>query len=193
MQGELPITVIRPAMLVGDSRTGQLARVEGAHLLILGLLNAPRDLPVPRLASGDAELQVVPVDYAVEAGLLLTHSKGAVGRTFHVVDSAPPSLNEALTLIADLLGKPAPRGALPNMIAQALIKLPVVGRLVHAERALIDELGRDVRYDDANARPILARAGLSCPAFSSYVGKLVSHVERERRVERGSWVTLDEG
>jgi thioester reductase-like protein len=193
MQGELPITVIRPAMLVGDSRTGQLARVEGAHLLILGLLNAPRELPVPRPARGDVDLQVVPLDYAVEAGLILAHSKGAVGRTFHVIDPAPPSLNDALTLIADLLGKPAPRGALPGMMAQALVKLPGVGRLVHAERALIDELVRDVRYDDANARPILARAGLSCPPFSSYVGKLVAHVERERKVERGSWVTIDEG
>lgn len=193
VRGELPITVIRPAMLVGDSHTGQLARVEGAHLLILGLLNAPRDVPVPRIARRDADLQVVPVDYAVEAGLLLAHSPGAVGRTFQVIDAAPSSLNDALTLIADLLGKPAPRGALPGVLAQALVKLPVVGRLVHAERALIDELVRDVRYDDANARPILARSGLSCPAFSSYVGKLVAHVERERKVERGSWVTLDEG
>jgi thioester reductase-like protein len=191
-QSELPITVIRPAMLVGDSRTGRLSRVEGAHLLIAGLLAAPRDLPVPRPARGDVALQVVPIDYAVAAGLSIAGTSGTVGRTYHVIDPSPVTLNEALTMIADLLGKPAPRGAFPGIMAQALLKLPLVDKLVHAERALLDELVRDVRYDDAYARPVLARAGMSCPAFSSYVGKLVAHVERERRADRGSWVSMEE-
>lgn len=183
-QSELPITVIRPAMLVGDSRTGHLARIEGAHLLISGLLAAPRDVPVPRPVRGDVDLQVVPINYAVEAGLTIARNSGTVGRTYHIIDPAPVTLNEALVLIADLLGKPAPRGALPGIMAQALVKLPLVDKLIHAERILLDELVRDVRYDDTNARPVLARAGLSCPPFSSYVGKLVAHVEHERKSER---------
>lgn len=191
-QSELPITVIRPAMLVGDSRTGHLARLEGAHLLIAGLLAAPRDLPVPRPARGDVALQVVPIDYAVAAGLAIANASGTVGRTYHIIDPSPVTLNEALILIADLLGKPAPRGAFPGVMAQALLKLPLVDRLVHAERALLDELVRDVRYDDVNARQVLARAGMTCPSFTSYVGKLVAHVERERRSERTSWIPLEE-
>jgi thioester reductase-like protein len=189
-QSELPITVIRPAMLVGDSRSGQLARLEGAHLLIAGLLTAPRELPVPRPLRGDALLQVVPIDYAVEAGLTLARAKDATGRTFHVVDPAPASLNEALTLIAELLGKPPPRGNLPGVFAQALLKLPLVDKLVHAQRALLEELGRDVVYDDSHARPVLARAGISCPPFSSYAGKLVAHVERQRKGDRTSFASL---
>ena len=192
-QRELPITVIRPAMLVGDSRTGQLARVEGAHLLIAGLLAAPRDLPVPRPVRGEVELQVVPIDYAVDAGLTIASASGTVGRTYHVIDAAPVTLHEALILIADLLGKPSPRGAFPSMMARALVKLPLVDRLIHAQRALIDELARDVRYDDSAARPVLARAGLSCPSFSSYVGKLVAHVEHERRGDRISYTSLEQG
>jgi thioester reductase-like protein len=191
-QSELPITVIRPAMLVGDSRTGHLSRVEGAHLLIAGLLAAPRDVPVPRPARGDVALQVVPIDYAVAAGLTIADTNGTIGRTYHVIDPSPVTLNEALTLIADLLGKPAPRGAFPGVMAQALLKLPLVDKLVHAERALLGELVRDVRYDDVHARPVLARAGMSCPPFSSYIGKLVAHVERDRRSERGSWSSVEE-
>lgn len=192
-QRELPITVIRPAMLVGDSRTGILARVEGAHLLIAGLLAAPRDLPVPQPVRGDVELQVVPIDYAVEAGLAITRASGTIGRTYHVIDPAAVTLHEALILIADLLGKPSPRGALPSVMARALVKLPLVDKLVHAQRALIDQLARDVRYDDGAARPVLARAGLSCPSFSSYVGKLVAHVEHERRGDRISYTSLEQG
>ncbi len=134
----------------------------------------------------------MPIDYAVQAGLTIARTNGTIGRTYHVIDPAPVSLNEALVLIADLLGKPAPRGSLPNVFAQALIKMPFVDKLVHAERALIDELARDVRYDDGHARPVLARAGMSCPPFSSYVGKLVAYVERERKSERISWSSLEE-
>jgi len=181
---KLPITLLRTAMLVGDSRTGRLARIEGAHLLISALLNAPRDVPVLRPAHADAKLQVVPIDYAVEAGLAIARAADTIGHNYHVIDPAAPTLDEALVAIAEILGKPHPRGGLPAGLTQAMMRLPVVDRLVHAQRALLDELGREVRYDDSNAHPVLRRNGLACPAFGSYVGKLVAHVERERKSDR---------
>jgi thioester reductase-like protein len=183
-RAEVPITVLRPALLVGDSRTGRLARIEGAHLLIQALLNAPRDVPIFRPAHGSAQLQVVPIDYAIEAGLLIAESAESVGHTYHVVDREALSLDEALSLIADILGKPQPRGGLPPALAQALLRIPGVDRLAHAQRALLDELGSGIRYDDRNAAALLAKTGLRCPSFASYVGKLVAHVEHERKVDR---------
>jgi thioester reductase-like protein len=183
-RGEVPVTVVRTAMLVGDSRTGRLARIEGAHLLISALLTAPRDVPLLRPANGDVVLQVVPIDYAVEAGLTIGRASETIDGTYHVIDRGALGLDEALVLIADLVGKPQPRGGIPPMFTQALMRLPGIDRLVHAQRALLDELLRDVRYDDQNAQPVLAQAGLRCPGFASYVEKLVAHVERERKSER---------
>lgn len=183
-RAQLPVTLLRTAMLVGDSRTGRLARIEGAHLLISALLNAPRDVPVFRPAQAHALLQVVPIDYAVEAGLAIAGAEDTVGRTYHVIDPAAPTLDEALSAIAELLGKPPPRGGFPPALTQAMLRIPVVDRIVHAQRALIDELGREVGYDDQNARAVLARSGVSCPPFASYVSKLVAHVERERKSDR---------
>lgn len=180
----LPITLLRTAMLVGDSRTGRLARIEGALLLISALLNAPRDVPVFRPARANATLQVVPIDYAVEAGLAIARAPGTVGHNYHVIDPMAPTLEEALCTVAAILGKPQPRGGLPAGITQAMLRLPLVDRIVHAQRALLDELGREVSYDDRNARVVLTQAGLSCPAFGSYVDKLVAHVERERKSDR---------
>jgi hypothetical protein len=181
---EVPVTVLRPAMLAGDSKTGELARIEGASLLIAGLLTAPRDVPVPRPGPGDTPLNVVPIDYAVEAGLTIARAPETIGRTYAIIDPAPPTLDEALTMVALLLGKPPPRGGLPSPFAKALVRMPLVEKLVHAQRALLDELGRDVLYDDRNARPVLTRAGLSCPSFSSYVEALIAHVRRERKSDR---------
>jgi nucleoside-diphosphate-sugar epimerase len=181
---EVPITVLRTAMLVGDSRTGRLARIEGAHLMISALLNAPRDLPLPRPAQGSAPLQVVPIDYAVDAGLAIAQADESIGHTHHIIDRDALTVEEALDLIADIVGKPPPRGSVPPMFAQAVLRLPGVDRLAHAQRAFIDELVRDVRYDDRNAQSVLSRTELVCPSLSSYMGKLVAHVERERKSDR---------
>lgn len=183
-KGKVRATVLRPAMLTGDSRTGEMTRIEGPGLLISGLITAPRDVPVPRPGPGEMPLHVVPIDFAVEAGLVLARSPNTIDRTCQIVDPSPPTLDEALSEVAQLLGKPPPRGGLPSPLAKALVRVPLVEKLVHAQRALIDELARDVLYDDRNARPILARAGLSCPPFSSYVAKLVEHVRRERKSDR---------
>lgn len=182
VRAELPITVLRPAMLVGDSRTGRLARTEGAHLLISALLNAPRDLPILRPTNGDALLQVVPIDYAVDAGLALAQHPSSIGRTFHIIDRDALTLDAAMVAIAELLGKPPPRGALPPLFTNAVLRLPGIDRLAHAQRSLLDELGRDVDYDDRNARELLN--GHACPPLLSYLSKLVAHVERERKSDR---------
>ncbi|MET0283174.1 MAG: SDR family oxidoreductase [Polyangiales bacterium] len=179
---ELPITVLRPAMLVGDSRTGRLARIEGAHLLISALLNAPRDLPILRPANGDALLQVVPIDYAVEAGIRIAHTENSLGRTYHIIDRDALTLDATMAAIAELLGKPPPRGALPPLFTNAVLRLPGIDRLAHAQRSLLDELGRDVEYDDRNAKQVLGSE--ACPPLLSYLSKLVAHVERERKTDR---------
>jgi thioester reductase-like protein len=179
---QLPITVLRPAMMVGDSRTGRLARVEGAHLLISALLNAPRDLPILRPSNGDALLQVIPIDFAVEAGLTIAQDEHSAGRTFHIIDRDALTLDAAMAAIAELLGKPPPRGALPSLFTKAVLRLPGIDRLAHAQRALLDELGRDVEYDDRNAKQVLVPGG--CPPLLSYLSKLVAHVERERKADR---------
>jgi nucleoside-diphosphate-sugar epimerase len=186
LTADVPVTVLRPAMLAGDSKTGELARVEGAGLLIAGLLTAPRDVPIMRPGDAHIPLQSIPIDYAVEAGLTLARASAAEqsSRTFQIVDPAPPSLGDALTLVANMLGKPRPRGLLPPPLMQALVRMPFVEKLVHAQRALLDEIGRDVLYDDRNARPILTAAKLSCPPFASYADKLIAHVRRERKSDR---------
>ncbi len=176
----VPITILRPTMLVGSSVTGEAERVEGALLLIAGLLSAPREVPLPLPARADAPLNVVPVDYAATAGLALARAPESVSRTFHIVDPDPPSLQDALALFASLTGRPAPRHLLPQPLTWALLRLPVIERTAHAQQPLLDELGRAARFDDRNARPILDRTGLRCPALRSYASKLVAFVQRAR-------------
>ncbi len=182
VQRQVPCTVLRPAMLCGDSTTGASARLEGPYLLITALLGTPRDVALPLPARADAFLNVVPIDYAIDAGLALARAFETLARTVHIVDPAPPTLEEALGLFASLLDRPRPHRVVPSPLARALLSLPMLEKLTHAHGALVEELGRSARYDDQLARPILERAGLVCPPFASYAPKMAAFVQKQRSV-----------
>ncbi len=187
---QFPTTILRPSIIVGDSVTGEIDRLEGPYLLVLLMLGAPSDLRMPMPGRGEIPLNLVPVDYVVDAGFKIVGDRRSIGRTFHIVDPDPLSARKVFELIARAAGRPIPRGFLPTNLATAIMKAPGVDRFAHVPRAFLEQLATEVVYDDRNARELLAGAGLGCPRFESYVDTLVDHVRhqqamrRERRRER---------
>ncbi|MDD9941516.1 MAG: SDR family oxidoreductase [Myxococcales bacterium] len=177
----LPITVLRPSIIVGDSRTGEIDRLEGPYLLILLMLSAPVDLRVPLPGRGDTGLNLVPIDFVVDAGLTLALDPRSVGRTFHLVDDQPPTARRVFELIAEEAGRPGPVGSLPTQIATALLRTPGLERFSHIPRTFLEQLSTDVVYDDRNTQELLAGTGIVCPPAASYLKVMVDHVRREQR------------
>jgi nucleoside-diphosphate-sugar epimerase len=178
--GRLPITILRPANIVGDSRTGEIDRYEGPYLLVLLMLSTPVDLSVPLPGRGDVPLNLVPIDYVIEAGLAIAEDARSLGRTFHLVDPEPATVREVFTRIASATGRPSPRGFLPTQLATTLLRAPGLEKLANVPRTFLEQLATDVAYDARNAREILAPLGLRCPRFSSYVDVMVEHVKDEQ-------------
>jgi thioester reductase-like protein len=191
VQGRIPTTVLRPAILVGDSMTGEIDRFEGPYLLVLLMLNAPVDLRLPLPGRGETPLNLVPVDYVIEAGLAIANDPRSISRTFHITDPEPVTARRVFELIASAAGKPAPRGFLPTTLATTLLKAPGLEKFANVPRAFLEQLGTEVVWDDRNARELLQGKGLHCPQFASYVGTLVDYVRRhqsKRRADRQSSV-----
>lgn len=177
---ELPITVLRPALLVGDRIQGSLRRIEGLHLLIASLLSLPLELPLPIIGAADSPFHAIPIDFAVEAGLTLAQAREAVGRTFHIVEAAPPTLREVFDGLCSLLDRPPAALALPNAFTRMLLNMPGLERAMHAQRSIVEETGRGAGADDREAHPILARAGLQCPSLLAHLPMLVEYVSARR-------------
>lgn len=178
---QLPITVLRPGLIVGDSRTGEIDRLEGPYLLIMLMLNAPADLRVPLPGRGDTSLHLVPIDYVVQAGLAIARDPRSVGRTFHLVDHNPPTARRMFELIAEEVGRPGPVGSLPTQMATALLRAPVLDRFSHIPRAFLEQLATHVEYDDRNTRELLAGTGIRCPEATSYLQTMINRVRAEQR------------
>jgi thioester reductase-like protein len=183
---ELPIAVVRPSMIVGDSRTGEVDRLDGPYLLILLMLTSPPELALPLPGRGDAPLNLVPVDWVARASVAIGRHAEAAGKTFHLVDPAPASARRVFELVAEAGGRRSPRGFIPANLTKALLRAPGLERLVQRPRALLDALGTNVTYGTRNADAVLGPAGLPCPPFESYAARLVGAVrarldERARR------------
>lgn len=180
----VPTTILRPSIVVGDSVTGEIDRLEGPYLLVLLMLNAPMDLRMPLPGRGDIPLNLVPIDYVVDAGYAIAKDRRSLGRTFHLVDPAPVTARRVFELIARAAGRPSPRGFLPANLATALLRTPGLERFAHVPRAFLEQLATEVVYDDRNAREILDELDIRCPPLTSYVDVMVEYVRQQQSVRR---------
>ena len=173
LKAELPVTVHRPAVVCGDSRTGETAKYDGVYYLINYLLRQPRLLSLANIGNRWVRLNVVPVDFVVESIAALAAEPRAAGQTLHLADPAPltthdlfETVSRALTGRGALVTVPAPlvRTSLKLSAAEALTGLPRVG----APYFFVDQT-----YDTTRAQGLLAPHGVTCPAFPSYVNALI--------------------
>jgi len=176
---ELPIVVLRPALMVGDSVTGEAEELNGLHLLIRFLLSAPEDYRIPMPSRTGVRIGAVPVDYAVRAGLRIADDERSIGGTFHIVDPKPVTVQHVLKLLAEATGRPAPREHDPLNLATALMRAPGLQRFRTTTRAFLDQLKTDVIYDDRNTREVLAGTGIVCPDLESYLDLMVERARQE--------------
>ncbi|MGH7272231.1 MAG: SDR family oxidoreductase, partial [Polyangiaceae bacterium] len=162
--GRLPITVVRPATIVGDSRTGEVDRFDGPYLLILLVVTSPPDIALPLPGRGDAPLNLVPIDWVAQASVALGRDRAARGRTFHLVDPAPLTTRRVFELVARAGGRPGPRGSIPANVARTLLRAPGIERFAKSPRALLETLTTAVTYDASNATERFRALGVAaCP------------------------------
>src|SRR5204863_408495 len=73
----LPISVMRPATIVGDSQTGEIDRLDGPYYLMVLIATNASGLRLPILGRGDAPLHLVPIDYVVDAAWHVARASNA--------------------------------------------------------------------------------------------------------------------
>ena len=170
---ELPATVYRPSIVVGDSRTGEVDRFQGPYYLAIVLVASPIGVPLPLPGHGVAPLNVVPVDFVVEAALSLGANPAAVGKTVHLADPAPLSARKVYELIAARVGKTLPPVALPHRAVEALLALPILEKVARAQRNAIRIVNHLAIYNCQNQLALLDGTGIRCPPITSYLDRLI--------------------
>ena len=107
----MPWRVYRPAIVVGDSQTGAMDKVDGPYYFFptMKLLRdrLPAWLPLVGVDLGDTN--VVPVDYVAKAMDHLAHLPDRDGEAFHLVNPEPQPVVEMINAFCAAAGRPAVR------------------------------------------------------------------------------------
>ncbi|PHQ38714.1 Male sterility domain-containing protein [Halorubrum persicum] len=175
MADGLPATVYRPAITVGDSRTGETDKLDGPYNLLRLLTAQPERLAFAFSVPGadETELNVVPRDYVVDAIAELSGRADAVGETYQLCDPAPLTVPAFVAALSDAAGRRTVTVPTPKRVAEAAARL-LSAAGVDVEPATIDYFDHPTRYRCPNARDALAGTGVSVPPFESYVDRLVA-------------------
>ena len=175
MLDRVPTTTYRPAIVVGDSKTGETQKFDGPYYMLRTIAVAvARGTPIPQFGASGAPFNVVPVDFVVDALAAVSAEPAAAGETLHLVDPDPISARELLTALSrEYAGKDPGYKVPPRLVESSLRFKTVRDMFSGAPPESIRYLNHEVRFDTRRADDLLAKAGLRCPRFEEYVGPMV--------------------
>jgi len=185
-----PWRVYRPAIVVGDSQTGEMDKIDGPYYMfgLLGELAAASGPAaglvkrIPLLAPDLGDSNIVPVDFVADAMAYLMHAEGLDGRAFHLVNPRPQSVIEVYNAFARPAGLPQVAFAVPRGVVSSVSRLaaPVTG--------LLGELARDLPGASAARDATLRQIGIPAEVLPHLTFPTVFDSTATREALRGSGI-----
>ena len=192
---KIPWRIYRPAIVVGDSRTGEMDKIDGPYYFFKLIQKMRKMLPswMPTIGIEGGRINVVPVDFVVNAVDHIAHLKGEDGKCFHLVDPLPMRVGDLLNTFARAAHAPemtmrinaALFSFIPRHMRKALLALTPVRRIRHAvmkDFGLPDDMFQFVnyptRFDCRETTRALKGTGIAVPPLDSYAWRLWDYWER---------------
>ncbi len=173
---QLPVSIFRPSIIVGDSQTGVIDKMAGPYYIMNAIVLMPPNVPILMPGKGDKPLNLVPIDWVCEAMHSISLRKDAVGKTFHLCDPNPLSARKVFELVADAAGRRAPVGRFPYRLTKLVMKFPYLEKLTRSPRQFMDDFNQLTIYNCINTFEALQNQN-GCPPFPSYVSTLVDYIK----------------
>ena len=194
-ESKVPWTVYRPALVVGDSQTGEMDKIDGPYYFFKLIQRMRQALPpwMPAIGIEGGRINIVPVDFVVQAMDYLAHARGHDGKCFHLVDPQPMRVGEVLNAFAKAAHAPsmslfinaALLGFVPKVIKKGMMSLTPVRRIRNAvmkDLGLPDDIMTFVnyptRFDCRQTRQALEGSGIAVPRLDTYAWRLWDYWER---------------
>ncbi|OPF65239.1 SDR family oxidoreductase [Hydrogenophaga sp. H7] len=195
LECKLPWTVYRPAAVVGDSRTGEMDKIDGPYYFFKLIQRMRQILPpwMPSVGLEGGRINIVPVDFVVNALDHISHQKRASGGCFHLVDPMGYRVGDVLDILSKAAHAPkmnlfvnaALLGFIPKSVKKGLMALAPVRRVY---RAVMQDLGLPedmmtfvnypTRFDCRETTAALKGSGIACPDLKDYAWRLWDYWER---------------
>lgn len=165
LKREVPVTIIRPGIVRGNSETGETIKFDGPYFF-MNLIDRLKWMPfLPFVGSKIAEMNVVPVDYIFKASSYLCQTPEAEGKTLHLTDPNPHTVFEVYSaMVKEMTGK-KPVGRLPLFLIRKALARFSIRKKLGVEYETLDYLEWRASFDCSQAVEILQKGGINCPDF----------------------------
>jgi thioester reductase-like protein len=186
--GGMPTSVYRPAIVVGDSRTGDTQKFDGPYFLLQWLLRQPAAFAVVPLV-GDPTMvrfNMVPSDFVIDAIEHLSGLDASAGRTYQLADPRPLTVDRLLAEMCRATGRRGVRVPLPRRATTwALANVGPLARWVGIPADAVEYFVHPTHYDTAQTDADLAGSGVACPQVPEYLPNLVRFMVEHREADVG--------
>ncbi|MFZ3291859.1 MAG: SDR family oxidoreductase [Mycobacterium sp.] len=185
--------IYRPAVVVGDSRTGEMDKIDGPYYFF-GVLAKLAVLPrlTPIMLPDTGRTNIVPVDYVADALVALLHADGRDGQTFHLTAPKTIGLRGIYRGIAAAAGLPPLRGSLPRSVAAPVLKVRgrtkvwrnMVATQLGIPGEVLDVVDLASEFISDQTQNALRGTGIAVPEFGNYAPVLwrywAEHLDPDR-------------
>lgn len=182
LKSVVPVTIHRPAVVCGDSHTGETVKYDGIYYLIHYLRKWPAGLTLLNIGNREVRLNLVPIDFVVDAMVALAKDDRAIGATVQLADPAPLTTLQLFDEISKAIGGRDSFATVPARIVYPVLMLPLAPKLTGLPHSAVPYFFLDQTYDTTRARELLEPYGIRCPSFPEYVGALVNFVAENPRL-----------
>lgn len=192
---KVPWSVYRPAAVVGDSRTGEMDKIDGPYYFFKLIQRMRQILPpwMPSVGLEGGRINIVPVDFVVDSLDHIAHQKRSSGACFHLVDPMGYRVGDVLDILSKAAHAPkmnlfvnaALMGFIPKSVKKGLMALAPVRRVY---KAVMQDLGLPedmmtfvnypTRFDCRETLAALKGSGIECPNLKDYAWRLWDYWER---------------
>ncbi len=190
-----PWRVYRPGIVVGDSETGEMDKVDGPYYFFKLIQRLRSTLPpwMPTVGVEGKEINLVPVDFVAKALDHIAHQPGLDGKAFSLTDPSPKSAGQVINLFSRSANAPQmsmrldPKmlDVIPPAVRGGLMMLPPVKRIrnqvlsdLGIPESVLTYVNYPTRFDCTNTLKALEGSGISVPALETYADKLWDYWER---------------
>jgi NAD(P)-dependent dehydrogenase (short-subunit alcohol dehydrogenase family) len=191
----VPWRIYRPGIVVGDSRTGEMDKIDGPYYFFKLIQRMRQVLPpwMPTIGLEGGRVNIVPVDFVVDALVYIAHLRGKDGKCFHLVDPTPYRVGDILNVFARAAHAPAMAmrvnaallGFIPRGVKKGMLSLTPVRRIRNAvmkDLGLPDDIltfvNYPTRFDCREADAALKGSGIEVPRLEEYAWRLWDYWER---------------
>ena len=190
-----PYRIYRPGIVIGDSRTGEIDKIDGPYYFFRLIKKMRQALPpwMPTIGLEGGRINLVPVDWVAAALDHIAHKPSLDRHTFHLTDPAPRRIGEVLNLFARAGHAPQMTmrldarmfGFIPSSVRAAIGALPPVRRVVGVvlrdlgiPASVMKFVNYPTRFDSRETERALKGSKIRLPKLDDYAWRLWDYWER---------------